>query len=93
MSESLLSPVRECYVCHTTQGLHKHHVYPGGRRKNSEKEGCWVWLCGYHHNLSNAGVHFDRDLDMRIRRECQIAWMERGGTIEEFRRLFSRSYL
>ena len=91
--ESLISPHKCCYVCGTTMNLHKHHVYGGtGRRQISDREGCWCWLCGYHHNLSNAGVHRNHALDIRIKRECQEAW-EAGRSREEFIRTFGRSYL
>lgn len=90
MSKSLLGNYPECYVCHTSIGLHRHHVFEGaGRREISEREGCWVYLCGRHHNLSNRGVHFDKELDLRIKRECQRRWMERNeATEDDFRSTF-----
>lgn len=94
---SLLSDESEpcCYVCGTPFNLHVHHCFPGyGRRKVSDEEGAWVYLCGRHHNMSNAGVHFDHDLDMHIRRECQRRWMEREhATADDFRKVFYASYL
>ena len=94
MSESLLSNDRECLVCRTTLNLHRHHVFYGaGRRKTSEKWGCWCYLCARHHNMSNQGVHFDRDLDLRIKQMCQSAWESKYGTTEDFRRIFGRNYL
>lgn len=60
--------------------LHIHHCFPGvGRRGVSDREGCWVYLCGPHHNMSNHGVHFDRRLDLEIRRRCQTAWERHEG--------------
>lgn len=94
MSKSLLSTERECLVCRTTRDLHKHHIFYGaGRRKISEREGCWCWLCARHHNMSNQGVHFDRSLDLRIKQMCQGAWETANGTTEDFIRLFGRNYL
>lgn len=91
--DSILQTKKQCYVCGTVQGLHKHHVYPGiANRRLSEEYGCWVWLCGPHHNLSNDGVHFNAELDRRIKSECQAAF-EQTYTREKFREVFGKSYL
>lgn len=84
-----------CWVCGTTRDLHVHHCFPGyGSRRVSDEEGCWVYLCGYHHNLSDRGVHFDHELDLEIRRECQRRWEEREDAGHDaFIRRFGRSYL
>ena len=93
--ESLLSRYKCCYVCGTTMNLHKHHVYGGtGRRQSSDREGCGVWLCADHHNMSRAGVHQNHKLDNRIKVECQEAWEARTGrSREEFIKTFGRNYL
>ena len=87
---SLLSTKKECYVCGRTP-VHKHHVYMGANRKISEAQGCWVYLCPRHHNMSNQGVHFNKELDNRVKTECQIKWEETGSR-EEWMRLFGRNY-
>jgi hypothetical protein len=85
--------MRKCYVCDTTQNLHKHHIYGGtGRRKLSEKYGAVVDLCYRHHNGSNSGVHFNHELDMKLKADWQ-AEFELAHTREEFRSIFGRSYL
>lgn len=69
------------------------HVYFGmANRKWSEKYGLTVWLCGRHHNLSNEGVHFDRELDLHIKQVGQRAF-EKNHTREEFLRVFGKNYL
>lgn len=94
MSRSIISNEPVCYVCGTPFNLHRHHVYPGsGRRQISEKYGCWVYLCARHHNMSNAGVHFDKKLDMHLRRLCQEKWEGVHGNREEFVMAFGLSYL
>jgi len=94
MSRSLISDERQCYVCGTTLNLHRHHIYPGnGRREVSEKYGCWVYLCARHHNMSNAGVHFDKKLNDHLRRLCQKRWEKAYGTRKEFVQHFGRNYL
>lgn len=71
MTDSILQDVRECYITGAVDGLHRHHIYPGSRRRASEDWGCWVWLRADWHNLADYGVHFNRDLDRRLKSECQ----------------------
>jgi len=69
--ESIICNDKECFVCHTTLGLHKHHVFGGANRKHSEKYGLTIWLCGMHHNLSKDGIHSNRPLELVIKRLAQ----------------------
>lgn len=94
MSKSIISNKRECLVCKITYDLHRHHIYFGaGYRKLSEKNGCWCYLCARHHNMSNKGVHFNRDLDLRLKEECQRRWEDERGTRAEFISIFGKNYL
>ena len=94
MTQSILSNEKECYVCHTTEYLHRHHVFEGSaRRQQSERHGCWIYLCGKHHNLSNSAIHFNKALDLKVKRECQAEWEKRNGSREDFIRIFGRSYI
>lgn len=93
MSKSLICNDKECWVCRTTQGLHRHHIYGGPNRGLSESWGCWVYLCGLHHNLSNDGVHFNHGLDVLLKKQCQRAWEAKYGTRADFLKIFGRSYL
>ena len=85
--------MRECYVCKTTNNIQSHHVYGGFNRKNSTKYGMVVDLCGYHHNLSNKGVHQNRELDLRLKQEYQQKFENEQGTREEFMSIFGKNYL
>lgn len=89
---SLLQNKKECYVCGITYNLHQHHIYFGKNRKNSDKYNCWCWLCSYHHNGSNQGVHYNKQLDIRLKEECQRAF-EKENSRQEFMRIFGRNYL
>lgn len=90
---SLFSQERECWLCGNPT-VHRHHVYGGSRRRASEEDGCWLYLCPAHHNMSNHGVHFDRELDLQLKQECQTRWMvaNRAGEADFIAR-FGRSYL
>lgn len=94
MSKSIISNDRVCLVCGSIFNLHKHHIFYGrGNRKLSEKYGCWCYLCGTHHNLSDRGVHFNKDLDLRLKQECQRVWELKHGGREKFIKTFGKSYL
>lgn len=83
---------RECYICKTTQAIQRHHVYFGnGYRKLSDKYGMVVDLCVGHHTGSH-GVHFNRTLDLQLKRESQ-EWFEQERSRDEFMRIFGRNYL
>jgi hypothetical protein len=91
--ESVLQKVKECYVCRTTMNLQDHHIcYGTANRKQSEKYGLKVWLCQEHHT-GNTGVHFNKDLDMHLKKIAQEHFEAEIGSREDFRRIFGRSYL
>lgn len=90
--KSIIQENKECFVCKTTYNLHEHHIFYGtANRKQSEKYGMKVWLCGRHHNLSNEGVHFNRELDLQIKRMAQKKFEETYKDLD-FIRIFGRSY-
>lgn len=93
MSKSIISNEKICLVCSTPYSLHKHHIFEGtGRRSQSEKYGCWCYLCGIHHNLSNAGVHFNKKLDLELKQMTQKKFMEVYPEID-FIKIFRKNYL
>ena len=93
MSRSLFSDERVCYLCKTPFNIHRHHVYAGADRDASEKYGCWVYLCARHHNMSDAGVHNNPQLDKMFKEMCQFKWEQKYGTREDFCKAFRKNYL
>lgn len=92
--DSVLQDKKECYVCKATQNLHSHHIFYGtANRKKSEQYGMKVWLCGTHHNLSNEGVHFNKKLDLQLKKLGQMYMITHGMTLDYFIREFGRSWL
>jgi hypothetical protein len=88
---NLLQDTKECFVSGRTEGLHKHHIYGGARRKSSDKYGCWVWLHHEYHT-GRQGVHFNREFDLQLKMACQKAF-EKKYSRAEFMRIFGRNYL
>lgn len=73
--------------------VHIHHVFAGMNRKNSEKYGFIIPLRPDLHNMSNKGIHFNRELDLIWKRKCQQYFEDNFGTREEFRKVFGKSWL
>ena len=91
--ESIMQTTKKCLCCNTTQDLHSHHVFFGtANRRMSEKRGLKVWLCREHHTGPN-GVHFNEDLNRRLRMAGQIVYERKCGTREDFIKEFGRNYL
>lgn len=89
---SILQDKKECFITHRTYGLHKHHIYGGANRRISEEHGFYIWLVPELHNMSNKGIHFNKDFDLRIKRLCQREF-EKTHSRDEFMRLIGRNYL
>lgn len=97
---SILVPdLKHCYVCGTDNDIHLHEVFFGtANRQKSIEDGCVVPLCGAHHNLSNAGVHFNKTLDNRLKQQAEKIWIKtycdsEDNGIEKFVKRFGRNYL
>ena len=98
VSKSIIQPIgssKMCYVCQTSYNLHKHHIFYGtANRKKAEQDGCWCWLCSRHHNMSNDGVHFNKQLDLELKTKAQLAWMQvYNKTINDFIKRYGKNYL
>lgn len=93
MANSIIQKSKECWVCKTPFNLHLHHIVGGnGRRKISDKNGFVVYLCAYHHDMSDAGVHFNKELDLKLKRTCQSKF-EENHSRNEWLKLIGRNYL
>ena len=42
--------------------------------------------------MSDKGIHFDKDFDLKVKRECQMEY-EKTHTRQEFMALIGRNYL
>lgn len=95
--ESILqSDSTRCYICRRAdEKLDLHHVFFGALRKKSDKYGCVVWLCHNRcHIFGENAVHRNREIDLRLKKKCQLALMKKAGwTVEQFRAEFYKNYL
>ena len=91
---SILQNKKQCYVCETTLNMHTHEVFFGKNRQKSIEDGCCVYLCGKHHNQSNAGIHFNHELDLKVKKEMQLKWQQvYNKTTDDFIKRYGRNYL
>ena len=90
---TVLQDSKQCWVCGRTDQLHDHHVIFGtSNRKQSEKYGLKVWLC-YEHHTGNQGVHFNRELDLELKKLAQTYFEGHYGSRDDFRTEFGKSWL
>lgn len=94
MSKSLINNEKCCLLCGATEAVHKHHIFYGtANRTIADEQGCWCYLCAFHHNMSKFGVHFRKDLDIQLKQLCQREWEKTYGNREEFIKTYGKSYL
>jgi len=90
---SILQETKQCYVC-GNKIVHIHEVYFGKNRSKSIQDGCCVYLCATHHNMSNQGVHFNKQLDLQLKQSMERKWLEvYNKTIEDFIQRYGKNYI
>ena len=70
---------------------HKHHIFEGRNRQNSEKYGLFVWLLPELHNMSNTGVHFNNNFDNWLKEIGQTAFEKHYPELD-FLSIFKKNY-
>lgn len=94
MNEKSIMPPSHLYATERFEGSHRHEVFFGSNRRKSIKLGLYVFLTPEMHNMSNKGVHFNRDFDLRLKRIAQRTAMEYyGWSVEQFIKEFGRNFL
>lgn len=88
----LTEDMKHCYICGSSV-VQIHHVFGGtANRKISDALGYVVPLCPMHHTGCK-GVHANRELDLKIKRDAQRVFEQKDGTRKDFRKLFGKSWL
>lgn len=80
---------------HRVEGTHRHEIFYGtANRKKSIEDGMVIFLRPQLHNMSNAGIHFNKEFDLEVKQAAERRWLEYyGGTIEDFIKRYGRNYL
>lgn len=92
--EFSIMPPSELYSTERHGNLHRHEIFYGtANRKKSIKDGLVVFLTPEMHNMSDNGVHFNRELDIYLKQNAQKAWMEHyNKTVDDFIREYGKNY-
>lgn len=98
MARSIIEPhnADTCFECGMRGYLEEHHIFFGNPlRKKSEKYGLKVHLCYMHHRDSEYGVHFNKELDLKLKRMAQKVYESKHqpNGREKFMRAFWKNYL
>ena len=95
MKSILQKDKTRCYICGSSQWLEEHHIFGGNpNRKLSEKYGLKVHLCHYCHNEPPEGIHHNADNNRLLKANAQKeAMLHYGWSIDDFRRIYGKSYL
>ena len=75
-------------------GSHRHEVFGASNRQKSIEDGLVIFLRPEDHNMSERGIHANREFDLYAKRKAQLRWMEfYGKTEEQFRKRYGKSWL
>ena len=76
------------------EGSHRHEVFGASNRQKSIDDGLVIFLRPEDHNMSERGIHANREFDLYAKRKAQLAWMEfYGKTEDQFRERYGKSWL
>ena len=75
--------------------LHRHEAFFGVRnRQKSIDDGLVVFLTPELHNMSNKGVHYNKEFNLMIKKEAEKTWLKYyNKTIDDFRERYGKNYL
>lgn len=84
----------KCFITGDTKAsgaaIHVHHIFSGSNKTNSEKYHFLIPLRADWHDMASYGIHFNRELELKIKRMCQDYWLIHYGTKEEFIAIFGK---
>lgn len=94
MRKSIVFPMNKCCVCGKSINVRSHEIFFGtANRKKSIEDGMVAPLCDKDHNTSSAGVHFNKELDLKLKRKAQQVWENTYGDRDAFIKRYGKSYL
>lgn len=84
---SIMQDDRASYISGKRENLVRHHIYPGSRRRASDRMGLWVWLTVDEHTGAD-GVHNNPDKLRALQAECRERFVALYGE-EAFTRMWN----
>ena len=93
-TEYCIMPKSDLYEIERSGNLHRHEVFYSSNRQNSIKYGLIVFLTPEMHNMSDYGIHFNRDYDLMVKKIAQKAAMDYyEWDVNQFIAIFAKNYL
>ena len=90
----LTDDLTRCFIAGSIKedglAIHIHHIFGASNKANSEKYGLLIPFRADWHDMADYGIHFNRELDLKIKRLCQDYWLKHYGTKEEFIAVFGK---
>ena len=75
-------------------GSHRHEIFGAYNRQKSIEDGLVIFLRPEDHNMSERGIHANREFDLYAKRKAQARWMEfYNKTTEQFIKRYGKNYL
>ena len=94
MKEYSIMPEDPLWKTKRFSGSHRHEVFGGPNRQRSIKDGLVIFLTPEMHNMSNAGIHFNKQFMDYAHKVGQLALMEYyNKTKEDFIKEYGKSYI
>ena len=93
--EFCIMPESKLYSTKRRWNLNRHEVFYGRKqRKLSIEYGLVIFLTPEMHNMSDKGIHYDKEFDNQVKIIGQKAFMKYyHKSVEEFRQIFGKNYL
>lgn len=92
--EFCIMPPNPLWKTYRFEGSHRHEVFGGPNRQRSIKDGLVIFLIPEMHNMSNAGIHYNKQFMDYAHKIGQLTWMKYyHKTKEDFIKEYGKSYL
>lgn len=90
-----IMPPNNLYEIKRTGNLKRHEVFFGSKQRQlSIKYGLVIFLTDERHNMSDEGIHFNKEFDLKVKIIAQKAFMSYyHKTEEDFIKIFGKSYI
>lgn len=76
------------------EGCHRHEVFGGANRQHSIEDGLVIFLLPEMHNMSDKGIHFNKEFREYAQRIAQKTWMEYyNKTEDDFIKRYGKNFL
>lgn len=92
--EFCIMPKDEFWKTKRFAGSHRHEIFGGANRKLSIEDGLVIYLSPEMHNMSDKGIHFNKEFRDYSHKVGQKAWMKYyNKTKEDFIKRYGKSYI